>query len=115
MLQLENLIVDKEGKRFKIFSKFLGIKLGEWTQYQEANYIAITKVRFAKTVSSPKLMGNKSCTSDFTDFKFVVFICKDARVKQMIFKGDFEKAKTIAERVGEYLEIKTVDYTKDEN
>lgn len=113
MLNLDSLIIDKENSRFKIYSKFLGFKLGEWQNYQEVNYVALTKVRFAKTVASPKLMGNQSCTSDFTDYKFCVFICKDNRIKHLVFKGDYDKALKLSAQVAEYFQVNIEDYTKD--
>jgi hypothetical protein len=113
MLTLKNLLIDKEASKFKIYSKFLGFKLGEWTNFKEINYVAISKVRFARTVSSPKLNGNQSCTSDFTDFKFVVFICKDNRIKHLVFKGEFEDAMEVSTQVAEYLGVEIFDYTKE--
>lgn len=115
MLTLRNLLIDKTGCKFKIYSKFLGFKLGEWTNFKDINYVAISKVRFARTVSSPKLNGNQSCTSDFTDFKFVVFICKDNRIKHLVFKGEYEEAMQVSNQVAEYLGVKIVDYTKENN
>lgn len=115
MLTLRNLLIDKAGCKFKIYSKFLGFKLGEWTNFKDINYVAISKVRFARTVSSPKLNGNQSCTSDFTDFKFVVFICKDNRIKHLVFKGEYEEAMQVSNQVAEYLGVKIVDYTKENN
>jgi hypothetical protein len=113
MLTLKNLLIDKEEGKFKIYSNFLGFKLGEWTNFKEINYVAISKVRFARTVSSPKLNGNQNCTSDFTDFKFVVFICKDNRIKHLVFKGEFEDAMEVSNQVAEYLGVEIVDYTKE--
>ncbi len=113
MLELANLIIDKEQGKFKIFSKFLGFKLGEWTNFKEINYVALSKVRFARTVSSPKLNGNQSCTSDFTDFKFVVFICKDSRIKHVVFKGGFEEAIAVSQEVSNYFNVDIVDYAKE--
>lgn len=113
MLELKTLLVDKEEGKFKIYSKFLGFKLGEWNNFKEINYVAISKVRFARTVVSPKLNGNQKCTSDFTDFKFVVFICKDSRIKHLVFKGEYEDAKVVTKKVAEYLGLELVDYTKD--
>lgn len=115
MLELKNLLVDKEQFKFKIYSKFLGIKLGEWTSFKEVNYVALTKVRFAKTVSSPKLNGNQSCTSDFTDFKYVVFICKDSRIKHLVFKGTYDEALQVGNEVANYLNVDLIDYSKDVN
>jgi hypothetical protein len=114
MLELKNLLIDKENYKFKIYSKFIGFKLGEWTKFKDINYVAISKVRFARTVNSPKLIGNKNCTSDFTDFKFVVFICKDSRIKHLVFKGEFEDAVEISKQVANYLGVELVDYTKEE-
>ena len=113
MLELKNLLIDKENYKFKIYSKFIGFKLGEWTKFKDINYVAISKVRFARTVSSPKLNGNQSCTSDFTDFKFVVFICKDNRIKHVVFKGEYEEAMEVSTQVAEYLGVEVVDYTKE--
>lgn len=113
MLELKSLLISKEEGKFQIFSKFLGFKLGEWKKFKEINYVALSKVRFARTVPSAKLNGNQSCTSDFTDYKFVVFICKDSRIKHLVFKGEFEESTHTAQQVAEYLGVEVVDFTKD--
>lgn len=85
--------------------------MGEWKPLPNLNYIALTKVKFAKTVSSPKLMGNKSCTSNFSDYKFCLFLCEDAKKKVFVFKGDYEETQYLANQVAAYLDLKVVDYT----
>lgn len=111
MFKSNKLWVDKENNRFRIVNKFLGLKFGEWQKLPVRNFVGITKVKFSKTVGSPKLFGNNSCTSNFSDYKFCVFVCEDTRKKKMVFKGDYEVAMELAKQVAEYLELEITDFT----
>ncbi|MBE7441598.1 MAG: hypothetical protein KF732_01420 [Flavobacteriales bacterium] len=111
MFKSKYLWLDKEKNSFRVVVRFLGLNVGEWKPLPNLNYIALTKVKFAKTVSSPKLMGNKSCTSNFSDYKFCLFLCEDAKKKAFVFKGDYEETLQLANQVAAYLNLKVVDYT----
>jgi hypothetical protein len=111
MFKSKYLWLDKEKNCFRVVVRFLGLNVGEWKPLPNLNYIALTKVKFAKTVSSPKLMGNKSCTSNFSDYKFCLFLCEDAKKKAFVFKGDYEETLQLANQVAAYLNLKVVDYT----
>lgn len=111
MFKSKYLWLDKEKNSFRVVVRFLGLNVGEWKPLPNLNYIALTKVKFAKTVSSPKLMGNKSCTSNFSDYKFCLFLCEDAKKKAFVFKGDYKETLQLANQVAEYLNLKVVDYT----
>ncbi|MCB9335573.1 MAG: hypothetical protein H6586_05450 [Flavobacteriales bacterium] len=115
MYDAHNLIIDSENNRFKTYVKFLGFKVGEWKELPQFTFIAITKVRFSKTVSSPKLMGNQNCTSNFSDYKFCVFLCIDSRKKYLVFKGDYEDAIKVASSLKDYLKISVEDFVKLES
>lgn len=115
MYDAHNLIIDSENNRFKTYVKFLGFKVGEWKELPQFTFIAITKVRFSKTVSSPKLMGNQSCTSNFSDYKFCVFLCIDSRKKYLVFKGEYQKATIVADEISSYLKIPISDFTDKES
>jgi len=112
MFKSKHLIIDKTAKRYKKAVKLLGLNVGEWKPLPSVNYLAITRVKFSKTVSSPKLMGNQACTSNFSDYKYCLFLCTDAKRKQMVFKGEMQDVFSLAENVAKYLEVETVDYTK---
>jgi hypothetical protein len=111
MLEGKGYFLDKESNRFKPYNKLLFFKVGDWEKLPKPNYVALTKVKFSKTVSTPKLMGNQSCTSDFSDFKCCVFLCEDKRIKKLIFKGEYQNALIQANLIKEYLNIDIVDYT----
>ncbi|MGB0881714.1 MAG: hypothetical protein ACPGSO_02095 [Vicingaceae bacterium] len=112
MLEGKGYFIDKESNRFKIYNKLLFFKVGDWEKLPQANYVAITKVKFAKTVPTPKLMGSQSCTTDFSSFKCCVFICEDKRIKQLIFKGEYEDALIQANLIKDYLDVEIIDYVK---
>lgn len=111
MFKSKYLFIDKIGSRYKKVIKLLGFNVGEWKVLPRTNYLAITKVRFSKTVNSPKLMGNKSCTSNFSDYKYCLFFCTDAQKKKLAYKGNRPEVMKLAEEVAKYLEIEVVDYT----
>ncbi len=111
MLEGKGYFVDKETNKFKLYNKLLFFKVGDWENLPTPNYVAITKVKFSKTVSTPKLMGNQSCTSDFSSFKCCVFICEDNRVKKLLFKGKYDEALVQANLLKNYLNVEVVDYT----
>ena len=112
MLEGKGYFIDKETNRFKIYNKLLFFKVGDWEKLPKANYVAITKVKFSKTVSTPKLMGNQACTSDFSDYKCCVFVCEDNRIKQLIFKGEYDVALIQANLIKDYLSVDLIDYVK---
>ena len=112
MFKSKHLIIDRAANRYKKVVKLLGLNVGEWKPLPSVNYLAITRVKFSKTVSSPKLMGNQSCTSNFSDYKYCLFLCVDSKRKQMVFKGEMQDVFNLAKDVEKYLEVETVDYTK---
>ena len=111
MLEGKGYFIDKANNRFKPYNKLFFFKVGDWENLPESKYIAITKVKFSKTVSTPKLMGNEACTSDFSSYKFCVFVCKDQSIKKLIFKGSREEVQNQAELIKHYLDLEIVDYT----
>ncbi len=112
MLEGNGFILDIEGSRLKVYNKILFFKVGDWEKLPTPNYIAVTKVKYSKTVSTPKLMGNQSCTSDFSSYKYCVFVCEDKRKKKLLFKGEYEEALAQASLLSDYLNTSIVDYTK---
>lgn len=111
MFKSKYLWLDKEKNSFRVVVRFLGLNVGEWKPLPTVQYIALTKVKFAKTVSSPKLIGNLSGTTNFSDYKFCLFLCEDVKKKVFVFKGDYEQTHQLANQVAEYLGLKVVDYT----
>lgn len=111
MFESKYLLIDRPAGRYKKAIKLLGFNVGEWKVLPPTNYIAITKVKFSKTVSSPKLMGNKSGTSNFSDYKYCLFFCTDAQKKKLAYKGNIHEVMKLADEVAKYLEVEVVDYT----
>lgn len=114
MFKSKHLIIDQENNRYKKVVKFLGMNVGEWKPLPLTNYVAITRVKFSKTVSSPKLMGNQSCTSNFSDYKYCLFFCTDTKRKKLVYKGDMEEVMVLAKEVATYLKTDVVDYTRQD-
>lgn len=111
MFKSKNLWLDKENNRFRIIVNVLGFKVGDWKDLTTIQFIAITKVKFSKTVSSPKLSGNASCTTNFSDYKYCIFLCESIKIRILVFKGDYGETQQLASQVSEYLGLKVVDYT----
>ena len=113
MLEGKGYFIDKETNRFKIYNKLFFFKVGDWEKLPEANYVAITKVKFSKTVPTPKLMGSQLCTTDFSSFKCCVFVCEDKRNKKLIFKGEYQEAHSQANLIKGYLNVELIDYVEN--
>jgi len=112
MFEGKGYFIDKGTNQFKIYNKLLFFKVGDWEKLPKPNYIAITRVKFSKTVPTPKLMGNQACTSDFSSFKCCVFICEDKSKKQLIFKGEYDEALVQANLIKSYMSLNIIDYVK---
>lgn len=112
MFEEERILIDLNKNQYKVFTRLLGFKIGEWKQLPTVNFIAITKVKFSKTVSSPKLSGNQSCTSNFSDYKYCVFICESTRNKCLAYKGGRESAFKLAQNMAVYLKTEVINYTE---
>lgn len=111
MLKTKKLWLDRENNRFRIIVSFFGFTVGEWKSLSDIQFIGITRVKFSKTVSSPKLSGNVSCTTNFSDYKYCVFLCESVRKKTLVFKGSYEESQELVKEVSGYLEMKIVDFT----
>lgn len=111
MFKSKYLWIDKDRNRFRVINTIFGLRFGEWQELPLLQFVSITKVKFSKTVSSPKLHGNASCTSNFSDYKYCVFLCEDTRIKKLVFKGKHEEAINLAKEIADYLNLKMVDFT----
>ncbi|GAB4260610.1 MAG: hypothetical protein Kow0079_17490 [Vicingaceae bacterium] len=112
MFEYKGVIIDKEQQQFKKYQKILFLKMGDWEKYSTPKFIAITKVKFTKTMPSNKLMGNEACTTDISEYKCCVFICSTTTKKSMVFKGKYNDAFDLAEKISAYLNVEIVNYVK---
>lgn len=111
MLKTKKLWLDKENNKFRIIVSVLGLKVGDWKSLADIQFIGLTRVKFSKTVSSPKLSGNTSCTTNFSDYKYCVFLCENVRKRTLVFKGSYEESQAFSKEISEYLGMKVVDFT----
>ena len=112
MLEQEGILVDKDKGQYKVYTKFLGFKVGEWKKLPAVQFIGISRVKFSQTMDSATFMGNENCTTKSSDYKYCVFLCKSVKQKIMVYKGDQDKALEIANSIANYLSLSVTDFTK---
>lgn len=107
-LYQSGLELDAENKRFREFEGTLGSTKGQWILVEDGDYWSIVGINEAR-----RMPGRVGVGSMHFGMSKVYFFSGDWHIE--IFKGDYENAVAMAERLSEQFGIPVNDVNKDQN
>jgi len=109
----QGIIIDMEGKRFMKYDRFLFIKIGAWKLIPDPSYVTIVRINLSSRRTAPSPIVVPQDKKGARAFKVNLVVEGQMRFIG-ICRGSLEKMTKEALRLGEYLQLRVLDYTTHE-
>jgi hypothetical protein len=105
--------IDKLGKRFIRYDRFIGFRIGRWETLPQPSYVTLVRINLSsrRTLPAPMLMPETKKGAKAFKVNLVV---EDERRYIPICRGSLEKMREEAIKLGSALDIRVLDYSTHE-
>ena len=109
----QGVLIDPEGMRYLKYDRFLRFKIGRWEPLSTPTYVTIVRINLSSRRTSPSPLVMPEDKKDSKAYKVNLVVEGDERYVY-ICRGSLEKMTREAIKLGNYLNIRVLDYTTHE-
>ena len=106
----QGVIIDLAGQRYMKYDRFLNFRIGGWKALPSPTYVTIVRINLSGRRTAPSPIVVPQDKKGARAFK-VNLVVEDQMRYIGICRGSLEKMTQEALRLGEYLQIRVLDYT----
>jgi len=109
----QGIIIDTAGKRFMKYDRFLKFNIGGWKPLPVASYVTVVRINISSRRTAPSYIVGPQDKKGARAFK--VNLVVEGKMRYIsICRGSLENMTKEALRLGEYLQLRVLDYTTHE-
>ena len=109
----QGIIIDTVGKRFMKYDRFLKFNIGGWKPLPVASYVTVVRINISSRRTAPSYIVGPQDKKGARAFK--VNLVVEGQMRYIgICRGSLENMTKEALRLGEYLQLRVLDYTTHE-
>ncbi|MCK4989929.1 MAG: hypothetical protein KAS29_05565 [Bacteroidales bacterium] len=109
----QGIIIDTAGKRFMKYDRFLKFNIGGWKPLPIPSYVTVVRINISSRRTAPSYIVGPQDKKGARAFK--VNLVVEGKMRYIgICRGSLENMTKEALRLGEYLQLRVLDYTTHE-
>jgi hypothetical protein len=109
----QGVIIDIQGNRYLKYDRFLKFRFGSWKALSSPSYVTIVRIKLSNRRTAPSPIVAPEDKKGARSFKVNLVVEGDERFIP-ICHGSLEKMTREALRLGDYLQLRVLDYTTHE-
>lgn len=112
-ISYQGVIIDLPGNRYMKYDRFLSLRIGSWKILSKPSYVTIVRIKLSNRRSAPSPIVAPEDKKGARAFKVNLVVDGDERYIP-ICHGPRQKMTLEALRLGNYLQLRVLDYTTHE-
>ena len=112
-ISYQGVIIDREKKRYLKYDRFLKFRIGSWKTFSKPSYVTIVRIKLSNRRTAPSPIIAPEDKKGARAFKVNLVVEGKERFIP-ICHGSPDKMSAEALRLGEFLQLRVVDYTTHE-
>ena len=112
-ISYQGVIIDREKKRYLKYDRFLRIRIGSWKTFSKPSYVTIVRIKLSNRRTAPSPIIAPEDKKGARAFKVNLVVEGKERFIP-ICHGSLDKMSAEALRLGEFLQLRVLDYTTHE-
>jgi hypothetical protein len=113
LISYQGVIIDREGKRYLKYDRFLNFRIGSWQKMSTPSYVTIVRIKLSNRRTAPSPILAPEDKKGARSFK-VNLVVEGKERYIPICHGPLDKMSAEALHLGKYLQIRVLDYTTHE-
>lgn len=109
----QGVIIDRKAKRYLKYDRFLKFRIGSWKTYSRPSYVTIVRIKLSNRRTAPSPIVAPEDKKGARAFKVNLVVEGKERFIP-VCHGPLDKMSAEALRLGEYLQLRVLDYTTHE-
>jgi hypothetical protein len=112
-ISYQGVIIDLQWNRYMKYDRFLNLRIGSWKTLSKPSYVTIVRIKLSNRRSAPSPIVAPEDKKGARAFKVNLVVDGDERYIP-ICHGPRQKMTLEALRLGNYLQLRVLDYTTHE-
>ena len=109
----QGVIIDREGNRYLKYDRFLNFRIGSWKKFSKPSYVTIVRIKLSNRRTAPSPIIAPEDKKGARAFKVNLVVEGKERFIP-VCHGPLDKMNSEALRLGNYLQLRVLDYTTHE-
>jgi hypothetical protein len=113
LFSYQGIIIDRGSMRYLKYDRFLRFRIGTWEPLSPPSYVTIVRINLSSKRTMPSPMVLPGSSKDAKSYK-VNLVVEGTERYVNICRGSLEKMTSEAMRLGNFLEVRVLDFSTHE-